>query len=113
MSVYQVGPACYGTAKAAAQAWASGAQFAPVSIGTSCTGVLRYSVTGTDASPVVSTSWTRVSGSCTVPASTAVQWETHPCQLWTQSDGIQAAWLIAGAWIAAKCVVWLTRAIKR
>lgn len=112
MSVYQVGPACYSTAKAAASAWASSANFTPISIGTNCNAVMRYEVTGTDAAPVVSTQWTRVVGTCTVPASVNITASWQPCNLWSVQDGFQAAWIVAGAWIVAKAVVYLRRAFK-
>lgn len=103
--MYQVGSACYASAAAANSATASAQTGAVVTHG----GLARIvTATAVDGASITYT-FTGLDGS--VIAQT-VQHVPQPCGLLTAEDGLQIAWLIAGAWIAAFAILFIARALR-
>ena len=103
---YQVGTACYPTPEAAASVSASASLGAIVHRGGDA-----YSV---DASSVNETSITYTLTPITggAPITTVTPYTAQPCQLLTFGDGLQMGWMIAGAWLAAFCLLFLARVFR-
>lgn len=111
MSFQEFG-ACYSTAKAAAVARFTETPSQAVTIGTNCIAVPRYTVTGTDAAPIVTATWARTAGTCTVPPSVVVPYTATPCELIDTSDALQLSWLVVGVWVVAFGIRSLLRGMK-
>lgn len=103
--MFQVGSACYASAAAANSATASAQSGAVVSH----SGTARIvTVSAVDGDSITYT-FTGIDGSV---ISQTVQHAPQPCGLLTASDGLQIAWLIAGAWIATFAVMFIARALR-
>lgn len=103
--MFQVGAACYSTPTAALQAIASsqtgsivqhgGAGYIATAMGTD-SGIL-YTFQPLAGGPAISQ---------------AVAFSPEPCGLLTAADGLQMAWLIIGAWVAAFAVMFIARTLR-
>lgn len=103
--MFQVGSACYASSAAANMATASAQSGAVVTH----SGTARIvTVSAVDGASITYT-FTGLDGS--VIAQT-VQHVPQPCGLLTASDGLQIAWLIAGAWLATYAVMFIARALR-
>ena len=103
--MFQVGSACYDSAATANSAIASAQSGAVVSH----SGTARIvTVSAVDGASITYT-FTGLDGSVIVQT---VQHVPQPCGLLTASDGLQIAWLIAGAWIATFAVMFIARALR-
>lgn len=104
MPSYQHGGQCYSTQKSAALAWSVEVQSVPLTIGSSCTGVVRPVVGGTDSAPTVAWTWTRLSGTCAVPPTVNATYTATDCQLIDYDDASSMSWGVVIAWVVAWAV---------
>ncbi len=112
MPGYQVGETCYPSAGAAAAAFVAQQPWTVQTIGSSCTGVARIGISGTDAAPVLNYSWTRLSGSCTVPATTSLSYVPQACRLVQMDDAATMSWAVVLAWVCVFAVKQLIRIVR-
>lgn len=103
---YQVASACYSTATQAAQASASAQVGAVVSHGGS---VYVIDVAQAGESSITYNLQPLAGG---VSLQSTVAYTAQPCGLLQAADGLAIGWAIAGAWIGAYALLFLTRAFR-
>ncbi len=79
MPSYQQSGQCVATPKQAATVWVTEYKPSVSTIGTNCVGVANPAVSGTEALPTVTMTWTRLSGTCAVPPPTSVAYTAVQC----------------------------------
>lgn len=103
---FQVGTTCYSTALEAAQSVASAQVGSIVSQAGTAFSVSVQAVADDSISYVLSP---LTGGSSFLHVA---PFTGQPCNLLQVSDGLQMGWLVAGAWIAAYCVMFIARALR-
>lgn len=111
MPSYQVGDTCYPSLALATSAYVARYQSSTDTIGTNCTGFMTLGFNSTPGQVVFT--WTRTSGTCTVPATTTLNMVFPECAMYSTADAAIMSWGVAGCWIAVFAVaVILKRALQ-
>lgn len=103
---YQVNQACYPSALSAAQAVASSQIGSLVDHGGTVYAVDVSTVSGT----LITYSLLPVGGGSAITI--AAPYTAQDCQLLDLADGLQLGWLVAGVWLAAFGLMFITRALR-
>ena len=106
MPAFQVGSVCYPTAVQAAQALASQQVGGIVSQAGTLHTVSVSAVADTSISYVL----TPVAGGAAITH--VAPFTAQPCNMLQLEDGMSMAWMIAGAWIGAYCLLFLARVMR-
>lgn len=106
MPGFQVGETCYPTAKAAGEAIASNAVGTLVTHNGKVHSVQITQVTDT----VIGYRLDPIGGPAFLDHPTNFQ--AQPCNLMSLGDGLQIGWMVAAAWIAVFCVLFITKALR-
>jgi hypothetical protein len=106
MASYQVGSACYGSPTQAAQVAASSVGGSVINEGGRSFFVSVGPVTDTSISYVLTSVDKSISYTSVQP------YTAQPCAMLGAVDGITLGWMVVAPWIAAYCLMFLTRAFR-
>lgn len=103
---FQVGPVCYPTELAAAQAQASATVGTVINHGTTAYVVDSGTIAGNSITYLLHP----FGGG--PPVSLAAPFTPQPCNLLQWSDGLQLGWLVAAVWLGVYAVIFIAKALK-